>query len=73
MEAIRDTKEYLELKLISFKDKTRNLIGTNQDTMEAKVAATRLEFQSQMEGVMASCQSSTELHRRPCSGVSSRL
>jgi hypothetical protein len=39
METIRDTKEYLELKLI-FKDKTQNLISTNQDTMEAKMEAT---------------------------------
>jgi hypothetical protein len=28
METIRDTKEYFELKLFSFKDKTRNLIST---------------------------------------------
>jgi hypothetical protein len=80
METTKGTKEYFELKLISFKDKTRNLISTNQDTMEAKMAATRLEFQSQMEEVIAracanaaSRQSSKELHRRPCSGVRWKL
>jgi hypothetical protein len=60
METIRDTKEYLELKLISFKDNTQNLISSKQDTMEAKMESTRLEFQSQLEEVMAR----TELGRR---------
>jgi hypothetical protein len=49
MEAIRDTKEYLERKRISFKDKTQNLISTDQDTMQAIMEATRLELQSQLE------------------------
>jgi hypothetical protein len=53
METIRDKKEYLELKLISFKDNTQNLISSKQDTMEAKMETTRLEFQSQLEEVMA--------------------
>jgi hypothetical protein len=44
---------YLELKLISFKDNKQNLISSKQDTMEAKMEATRLEFQSQLEEVMA--------------------
>jgi hypothetical protein len=35
-ETIRDIKKYLELKLISFKDNTQNLISSKQDTMEAK-------------------------------------
>jgi hypothetical protein len=53
METIRDTKGYLELKLISFKDNTQNLISSKQDNMEAKMESTRLEFQSQLEEVMA--------------------
>jgi arsenate reductase-like glutaredoxin family protein len=53
METIRDKKAYLELKIISFKDNKQNLIGTKQGTMEAKMEATRLEFQSQLEQVMA--------------------
>jgi hypothetical protein len=53
METIRDTKEYLQLKLTSFKDNTQNLINSKQDTMEAKIESTRLEFQSQLEEVMA--------------------
>jgi hypothetical protein len=53
METIRDTKEYLELKLISFKDNTQNLISSKQDNMEAKLESTRLKFQSQLEEVMA--------------------
>jgi hypothetical protein len=36
METIRDTKEYLELKIMSFKDNKRNLISTKQDTVEEK-------------------------------------
>jgi hypothetical protein len=53
METIRETKKYLELKLISFKDNTQNLISSKQDTVETNMEATRLEFQSQLEEVMA--------------------
>jgi hypothetical protein len=88
METIRDTKKYLEFKNISFKDNTQNLTSNKQNTMEAKMEPTLLEFQSQLVEIMAradrgretgacaiAAQSPkfTELHRGQCSGASSRL
>jgi 3-phenylpropionate/cinnamic acid dioxygenase small subunit len=53
METIRDTREHLEIKLILFQDKTRNIISNNQDNMEANMEAIWREFQSQLEEVVA--------------------
>jgi hypothetical protein len=56
IETRSDTKEHLEIELISFKDRARNIINTNQGNMEEKIVATRLEFQSHLAEVVASAE-----------------
>jgi hypothetical protein len=60
METIRDTGEYLELKLVSFTDNTQNLISSKQATMEASMETNRLEFQSQLKEIIARAEKGRE-------------